>query len=1436
MGDSGYATFSSNINLNGQRQEEEADTDSDQEDKSVQEANRDDESDLGSVEQDTEQNRDETDLHKAVSENNIDEVRDLFENGMSSAFDIDAKNNNGSTALHLAVEGDCTEIVHLLLENGANIDVRDDNGDTPLLIAFKNYRKELAETLLKNKVNICAQDNSGNTVLHFAIGKNRVDYVQSLFETNNETNKNRLRKCFSTPNKQGNTPIMLLDMKCGQSKARWEETHQKMNHLVNLLKRGHDDSTETAPKPKRPKIEDSWNGTHETKKSVRTKFHGPIFQVKLTMLFVNTSIDEEHEFYLGSEVSAAGDFDDIVIRYDENGWKLRFLQAKHALIESNRRITFSELESATSDFSIGKYYKSFRKLIRNKLFEGPDDLSHIEQFAIITNIDFDLDPIETKYNKNGEENKIRMKQITRRKLWKNFFQEKYMTSDDKYLFVEGRQIKINSFREECYDDIKKEIKKILRLKEFTKDDESQMTKFLEKFVIITNYPSEHELDEIMTKKLGEKFDMFNANFLYGSMFTEMIGFLKFYDKGRAKFYTPKEGKDFFAELKSRVYTLMISGLSLANTEKLDSYGVSFEEDSLLNTTISKIEEFLVDNKRFLLHMSTENTKVCAIKIRQILGQNKKLQRKFEYLKSRIGGYIFTNAQQLLESKQMFETSFFSSEESPPLLVIECPDEKFDQFSILLNWCTCYAKARKVLFIANSKLKSETGVTKDERVGYRNLTSASKEKIRDKEVTFQGNRIPLIQLMSDNVASKVIDSPNCLAPFLSDEIIKIGSDDPFSSYGYVQDYYIDRNVREQWIKSDILQEIEENVLFFISGAVSEIGKINIDQRLIHSWSSKASYANGIVLAPSDQCDAKKIFTKLRKNHTRKSIYWLECRLVNAKNKRKGRRKKVETRLYWKAFTSSNALTMHRFIENSIDRSVIGLNESNLIKATIDQKMVIIANDPGFGKSTFLTSLAIKMRNQENTPPPWIVRIDLHKYSKPQMKNNLRDTNFTSNTKAAVKFLTDIAVPDETNELERKLFEIGFQNYKGKQSDTFPRIVALFDGFDEISPNHKTNTTGLIKAINNTNNAQIWIATRKDEKDYLENDLLTPAFTLDSFTRSDQKSFLNKFWRSICTVPKKLHRAGYRPSISSLSNGRKAQKGMKINEIKEKFSKNADRLIEKANPKNDIPNSYSITEIPFNLKILAELVYDRNFELGKIDEMVDVDMYKELIDAKFNEFKKEKCGSSNENLSTNKVFEASFKVYREIHQKLALKQIFTAQEMVQLREDEQDNLNKIGFLKENSFEFIFYIFAEYFVGEYLANNLRNEDIKDILFEHVLCTRNYTNICKFFKHSLKENNYGLLRKTLSNRIIKLSTNEIMRQKAPDIATEILNLFITYPKNFQLKIARNYVAFAVAKIPNKSPNIIPDNLLTNEPDGKYELYKKTYRNGTENEIGTLA
>ncbi len=134
-------------------------------------------------------------FYRAAAKTRVKKAASLLEAGISP--DLPFKNRNGRTALHLASsEGNVTqrrimegkksneaarfEMTKLLLEKGANVNARDDDGLTALHLASGDGCLRIARLLLEKGANANARDNEGNTALYYASSENLLEFYRPL--------------------------------------------------------------------------------------------------------------------------------------------------------------------------------------------------------------------------------------------------------------------------------------------------------------------------------------------------------------------------------------------------------------------------------------------------------------------------------------------------------------------------------------------------------------------------------------------------------------------------------------------------------------------------------------------------------------------------------------------------------------------------------------------------------------------------------------------------------------------------------------------------------------------------------------------------------------------------------------------------------------------------------------------------------------------------------------------------------------------------------------------------------------------------------------------------------------------------------------------------------------------------------------------------------
>lgn len=118
-----------------------------------------------------------TALHEAVKDNNIEIATFLINAGAS----LNAQEfRDNFTPLMYATRANDKEIVKLLLDRGANVDMQDKHGHSALIIAAYNGYTDIVEMLLDKSANPNLKDGKGKTALVLADKKGHQTIVDIL--------------------------------------------------------------------------------------------------------------------------------------------------------------------------------------------------------------------------------------------------------------------------------------------------------------------------------------------------------------------------------------------------------------------------------------------------------------------------------------------------------------------------------------------------------------------------------------------------------------------------------------------------------------------------------------------------------------------------------------------------------------------------------------------------------------------------------------------------------------------------------------------------------------------------------------------------------------------------------------------------------------------------------------------------------------------------------------------------------------------------------------------------------------------------------------------------------------------------------------------------------------------------------------------------------
>ncbi|KAM6154743.1 LOW QUALITY PROTEIN: B-cell lymphoma 3 protein [Erethizon dorsatum] len=143
----------------------------------------------------------QTAAHLACEHRSPTCLQALLDSAAPGSVDLEARNYDGLTALHVAVNTKCHQAVLLLLERGADIDAVDiKSGRSPLIHAVENNSLSMVQLLLQHGANVNAQMYSGSSALHSASGRGLLPLVRTLVRSGADSG---LKNCHN------DTPLMV---------------------------------------------------------------------------------------------------------------------------------------------------------------------------------------------------------------------------------------------------------------------------------------------------------------------------------------------------------------------------------------------------------------------------------------------------------------------------------------------------------------------------------------------------------------------------------------------------------------------------------------------------------------------------------------------------------------------------------------------------------------------------------------------------------------------------------------------------------------------------------------------------------------------------------------------------------------------------------------------------------------------------------------------------------------------------------------------------------------------------------------------------------------------------------------------------------------------------------------------------------------------------
>lgn len=212
-------------------------------------------------------------------------------------------------------------------------------------------------------------------------------------------------------------------------------------------------------------------------------------------------------------------------------------------------------------------------------------------------------------------------------------------------------------------------------------------------------------------------------------------------------------------------------------------------------------------------------------------------------------------------------------------------------------------------------------------------------------------------------------------------------------------------------------------------------------------------------------------------------------------------------------TTNSKSYERCLTNkTADLNTEILTIDEVITITSAKRFIVIADDPGKGKSFILAHLAFKCK--EKLPEYLVVRVELRKHAD---KFNHIDANVQT-------FLFKHFIQCE-NDFERALFIDLFENKK---------IILLLDGVDEIASHFKDQFFGFLEKLKISPISQIWLSTKPQYCIGLKQKFDACVFSLKPFDNKDQIECIVRYWNKELPAASKRDLAIYASNLLAKIN--------------------------------------------------------------------------------------------------------------------------------------------------------------------------------------------------------------------------------------------------------------------------------------------------------------
>ncbi|KAI2800759.1 hypothetical protein BLOT_012331 [Blomia tropicalis] len=292
--------------------------------------------------------------------------------------------------------------------------------------------------------------------------------------------------------------------------------------------------------------------------------------------------------------------------------------------------------------------------------------------------------------------------------------------------------------------------------------------------------------------------------------------------------------------------------------------------------------------------------------------------------------------------------------------------------------------------------------------------------------------------------------------------------------YNPDFYIERKFHSVSLNID-KKMFETDECFVFSG-------LDCVETLVDLFDDSSIKNNKNIYINQSSKDAEITFNRINN-----IVHWIEVKTIGSNNQ-----------LFWRDSKGSI-----QSIRQYINDGEFLENKDSLVDLIKDKQAIILADDPGMGKSTTLVQLyysKLKNKNIKVFESNWIIHINLREHIQ-TIKSYFNDHKF--NVDIIIKFLSKIDSKLSNNILQNLL------KYSAKIYTNMPLLIS-FDGFDDLPDSiERDKIIELLKFLRNKTKVKIWITTQMNYCEALENALTTIAIKFSPMDKQSIKLFIVEY---------------------------------------------------------------------------------------------------------------------------------------------------------------------------------------------------------------------------------------------------------------------------------------------------------------------------------------